>query len=187
LPLNSEPQRFENPDNAGLCVGIAPNRYLGCDKSDRLFGDLVQHRLLVRGCAPIQNETACSFKTSMPHRGDLLSLDQHFSPAVVVLVYSYAFATDYPFKKPCRDDFCGWIFKTFNVIENFMIDFFNQRQNVGIDFSKVPHEAARIKGPPYDDFDAVIVAMHVFAFVAIRNQWKMMRRFEAVRTANAVL
>jgi hypothetical protein len=65
-----------------------------------------------------------------------------------------------------------------------VINFFDQGPNQLVNFCKISDEAAVIQFAPHDDIDAIVVAMHSFAFVAIRNERQTMRRLEAVCSAN---
>src|SRR6516225_2804437 len=47
-------------------------------------------------------------------------------PAIVVFIYTDAFATGYTLKKPRSDNFRSWIFKALYVVQNAMIDLLDE-------------------------------------------------------------
>jgi hypothetical protein len=102
----------------------------------------------------------------LPHR--------NFSPTVVVLVDSHAFASFDALKEPGCDDFGRRVFEAFYFIEKVVIDFFDERHDFSINFGKIPHKAARIEFPAHDDIDPIIVPVHIFALVAFRQEREVM-------------
>jgi len=104
----------------------------------------------------------------------------YFGPAIVVFIDAHAFATNDALKKPCRDNFGSWILKSFNVIENSVVELFDEREDLCVHLSKVFHEAARIELATDNDIHPIVMAVHVLALVTVRYERKMMSGFEAV-------
>ena len=96
-----------------------------------------------------------------------------FGPAVVVLVNSHGFAAYDALKKPCSNHFGRWIFEAFDIIENAVIEHFHQWSNLSVDLRKVLNKTASVKFAPHNYVNPVIVPVHIFALMTLRQKGKI--------------
>jgi hypothetical protein len=76
-------------------------------------------------------------------------------------------------KKPCCDHFGRWIFEAFDIIENAVIEHFHQWSNLSVDLRKVLNKTASVKFAPHNYVNPVIVPVHIFALMTLRQKGKI--------------
>jgi hypothetical protein len=62
-------------------------------------------------------------------------------------------------KKPTGDDLGGRVLQALDIVEESMINQFQQWSQLGIQFGEVLHEASSVQPSAHHDFHAVVVAV----------------------------
>jgi hypothetical protein len=100
-------------------------------------------------------------------------------PAVIVFIDPDAFAPGDARENPSCENFGRWIFKTWNVVEQVVVQLPNDRTDLVLDFREVSHETSLIQIACDDDLNAIRMAVQATTSMVLRNTGQKVRGLEA--------